>query len=75
MVQDRAGRTVDTGHDAVPEGVLSAREAAEVLGVHERTIREFRITQGGISVGPALRNFRGILTGVPVYEGPSGPEE
>jgi len=37
---------------------------------HERTIREFRLDTGRISVGDALTNFRGILTGVPVYEGP-----
>ncbi len=39
---------------------------------HERTIREFRLDGGRISVGEALREFRGILTGVPVYEGPTG---
>jgi circadian clock protein KaiC len=38
-------------------------------GAHERTIREFRMESGRISVGPPLREFRGILTGVPVYEG------
>ena len=38
---------------------------------HERTIREFRLDGGRISVGEALRDFRGILTGVPVYEGPA----
>jgi circadian clock protein KaiC len=40
---------------------------------HERTIREFRLDGGRISVGEALRNFRGILTGVPVYEGAPSP--
>jgi circadian clock protein KaiC len=40
---------------------------------HERTIREFRLDTGHIAVGEALRAFRGILTGVPVYEGPAGP--
>ncbi len=38
---------------------------------HERTIREFRLDDGGIHVGEPLREFRGILTGVPVYEGPA----
>ncbi len=38
---------------------------------HERTIREFRLDDGGIRVGEPLREFRGILTGVPVYEGPT----
>ena len=37
---------------------------------HERTIREFRLDGGRISVGDALTDFRGILSGVPVYEGP-----
>jgi circadian clock protein KaiC len=38
-------------------------------GEHERTIREFRLGPGSIHVGAALREFRGVLTGVPVYEG------
>jgi circadian clock protein KaiC len=33
---------------------------------HERTIRQFSISSEGIQVGPVLRQFRGILTGVPV---------
>jgi circadian clock protein KaiC len=37
-------------------------------GAHERSIREFRLDGDGISVGPALRGFRGILTGVPIFE-------
>ena len=36
---------------------------------HERTIREFGFENGRIFVGNALREFRGVLTGVPVYEG------
>jgi circadian clock protein KaiC len=36
---------------------------------HERTIREFGFANGRIYVGRALREFRGVLTGVPVYEG------
>jgi circadian clock protein KaiC len=38
-------------------------------GAHERTIREFRLDTGGIRVGDPLRDFHGVLTGVPVYEG------
>jgi circadian clock protein KaiC len=35
---------------------------------HERTIRELEIGGGtGVRVGEALRNFRGVLTGVPEY--------
>lgn len=41
-------------------------------GPHERTIREFQLHAGGIEVGRPLREFRGVLTGVPVYEGGSG---
>ena len=37
-------------------------------GRHERTIRDFRLEEGGIRVGPPLREFRGVLTGVPVIE-------
>jgi circadian clock protein KaiC len=40
---------------------------------HERSIREFRLENGGIRVGEPLRDFRGILTGVPVYEGAAKP--
>jgi circadian clock protein KaiC len=41
---------------------------------HERSIREFRLDQGRISVGETLRGFRGILTGVPVYDAMTGGE-
>jgi len=34
-------------------------------GAHERTIRGFTMNDKGLTVGPALRQFRGILTGVP----------
>jgi circadian clock protein KaiC len=36
---------------------------------HERTIREVRLDTGGIRIGNVLRDFRGVLTGVPVYAG------
>jgi circadian clock protein KaiC len=39
---------------------------------HERTIREFRLDGGCIEVGETLRDFRGILTGVPVYDPAAG---
>jgi circadian clock protein KaiC len=42
-------------------------------GRHERTIREFGMDGGEIRVGEPLRQFRGVLTGVPVYEGSSDP--
>ena len=37
-------------------------------GFHERTIREFSLGADGIRVGAPLRQFRGILTGVPIFE-------
>lgn len=48
------------------------RQAISVVkkrgGAHERTIREFRLESGRISIGQPLRSFRGILTGVPTHE-------
>jgi circadian clock protein KaiC len=38
-------------------------------GSHERSIRELRIDTAGVFVGEALREFRGIMTGVPQYMG------
>lgn len=38
-------------------------------GPHEHTIREFSITNEGIRIGPILRDFHGVLTGVPTFEG------
>jgi circadian clock protein KaiC len=50
------------------------RQAISVIkkrgGAHERTIREFRMQAGGIVVGDPLRNFRGVLTGVPIFDDP-----
>jgi circadian clock protein KaiC len=47
------------------------RQAISVVkkrgGAHERTIRELKLESGGIAVGPPLREFRGVLTGVPVF--------
>jgi circadian clock protein KaiC len=37
-------------------------------GVHEDSIRELRMDRTGISVGPPLKEFRGILTGVPIVD-------
>ena len=49
------------------------RQAISVMkkrgGAHERTIREFSLGPTGITVGEPLTEFRGILTGVPIYEG------
>ena len=42
-------------------------------GAHERTIRELQLTQTGILVGEPLREFEGVLTGVPRYKGTQKP--
>jgi circadian clock protein KaiC len=45
------------------------RQAISVVkmrgGEHERTIREFSMKGGRIHIGEPLRNYRGVLTGVP----------
>lgn len=38
-------------------------------GRHEQTLREFQIGAKGLALGKPLTQFRGILTGVPRYEG------
>jgi len=54
------------------------RQAISVMkkrgGPHERSIRELHFTSNGMQVGEPLRDFRGILTGVPVYEPSRGME-
>jgi len=55
------------------EAMGEVRQALSVLkkraSVHERTIREFRMAHGRIEVGSPLKEFRGVLTGVPTYDG------
>src|SRR5688500_11401820 len=55
----------------------SVRQAVSVVkrrsGDHERTIRECRVGHGGLLVGEPLRNFQGVLTGVPDYTGNNAP--
>jgi circadian clock protein KaiC len=54
----------------------SVRQSISVVkkrsGNHERTIRECRVHQGGLLVGEPVRDFQGVLTGVPLYTG--GPK-
>lgn len=38
-------------------------------GGHERSIRELHIGSEGLTLGPPLRQFRGILTGTPYFHG------
>ncbi len=47
--------------------VLKTRTAA-----HERTIREFSIGERGVFVGDAVLGFRGVLSGMPAWEGDRG---
>ncbi len=42
-------------------------------GNHEHTIREFRLTKNGITLGPPLSGFSGIFSGTPVYNGDAKP--
>jgi circadian clock protein KaiC len=55
----------------------SVRQAISVVkkrsGDHERTIRECRVGHGGLIVGEPLRDFHGVLTGVPNYTGETSP--
>jgi len=55
------------------------RQAISVMkkrgGAHERTIREFSIDAGGMHVGEPLREFRGVLTGVPIYEAAAAAQD
>jgi circadian clock protein KaiC len=41
-------------------------------GAHERTLRQLKISSKGVSVGDPLREFRGVMTGVPQYETNTG---
>jgi len=42
-------------------------------GAHEDTIREFRISKRGITLGRPLEDFQGVLRGVPTYMGKREP--
>ena len=51
------------------EAMGQVRQAISVLkkrsGAHERTIRELAFRDGGIHIGEQLKEFHGVLTGVP----------
>jgi circadian clock protein KaiC len=54
------------------EGVV--KQAISVIkkrsGYHERSIREFKLESGkGIRIGEPLKEFRGVLTGNPIFSG------
>jgi circadian clock protein KaiC len=49
------------------------RKAISVLkrrtGAHESSIRELQLSDQGVKIGRPLVEFRGVLTGVPLYQG------
>lgn len=51
----------------------SVRKAVSVLkkrsGPHETTIRELTLGPGGISVGEPIKDFSGVLSGMPTFQG------
>jgi circadian clock protein KaiC len=59
------------------EAFGEVRRAISVLkkrtGAHENTIREFSISNRGLTVGPVLEKFQGVLRGVPEYAGANAP--
>jgi len=61
------------------EAFGEVRRAISILkkrtGSHENTIREFAITNKGLTVGPVLEKFQGVLRGVPEYVGDSASTE
>ncbi|HEV2530592.1 ATPase domain-containing protein [Phenylobacterium sp.] len=56
------------------EAMGDVRRAMSVIkkrsGGHEKTIREFEISKGGLTVGEPLTQFQGVLRGVPNFVGP-----
>lgn len=55
------------------EALGKMRRALSVIkkrtGKHEDTIREYRIDEGGLTVGEPLEQFQGVMRGVPVFIG------
>ena len=51
----------------------SVRKAVSVIkkrsGPHETTIRELKFAPGGISVGEPIKDFSGVLSGMPTFQG------
>ena len=58
------------------EAVGEVRRAISVIkkraGPHEKTIREYVIDARGVTVGPPLTEFQGVLRGVPNFVGQGG---
>ena len=59
------------------EALGSVRRAISIIkkrtGMHEATIREYRIDRRGLTIGAPLDEFHGVLRGVPTFVGGSQP--
>ncbi|VVP69230.1 Circadian clock protein kinase KaiC [Pseudomonas fluorescens] len=59
------------------EALGKVRRAISIIkkrtGSHESTIREYRISSQGMTIGEPLEAFQGVLRGVPTYHGASMP--
>jgi circadian clock protein KaiC len=59
------------------EAMGKVRRAVSVIkkrtGAHEDTIREFSISNKGLSLGAPLKEFQGVLRGVPTFVGATAP--
>ncbi len=55
------------------EAAGQVRQAISVVkkrhGAHERMLREMKIGAGGVQIGEVLKQFEGVLTGVPRFRG------
>jgi circadian clock protein KaiC len=76
MISSRMAAPVDVSYLADTVVLLryfesegEVRQAISVVkmrgGEHERTIRDFSLKNGRISVGEPLRDYRGVFTGTP----------
>jgi len=59
------------------EALGKVRRAISIIkkrtGSHESTIREYRISSRGMTIGQPLESFQGVLRGVPTYMGAGNP--
>ena len=57
------------------EAMGEVRQAISIVkkraGEHEKSIRPLTMKGGQLQIGPPLQEFRGILTGVPVFDSSS----
>ena len=55
------------------EAAGAVRKAISVIkkrnGPHETTIRELKLAPGGIAVGEPIKDFSGVLSGMPTFQG------